>query len=355
MPLDARDLRLEIDYPNEKHGWIHCFLTFNGACHRFYASGSLPPFHNLLDFLRALTLNRLPAHFFWDEEGYGAYFEAWPLGDPQADHSDFHLRVIHEDRDVHTIGEGETRRVLFNTYNVLWVDDDLGREAVVDALLAPLRDFILYSQQPDNWEVSLQDLQVFEQLRARGAAPRCDTASPQELKAIITRWQDDEEQRGSQFLELRMWEMRVDGWNLDDTDVFWPLWFELLEHALTGRRYEMVFQSIFFLRIKKDLEPDDSSRPGEAEPDWSTRMVATPLELAGSPRRFRLQIYESDSRYRDLLCVDETLDVARFVQAFLEEFNRLLSKDYQPYPDEDGQVFDLRGLPVERLSALLAS
>ena len=122
----------------------------------------MPPFHDLLDFLRSIILQRLPAWFFWDEEGYGPFFEAWPLDEPDDDNCpDFHLRIIHTTHEYHWIGEGDDRRALINSYLVMLVDADLNREAVVDVFLEALRDFVLYSKQPDEWEISMADLLCF--------------------------------------------------------------------------------------------------------------------------------------------------------------------------------------------------
>ena len=305
-----------------------------------------------------LSLQRLPVCFYWDEEGFGVYFEAWPLGDPAGDSPDFHLRIIHEEHEYHWIGEGEDRQALLTTYNMLWVDADLNRETVVEVLLAPVRDFVLYSQQLDNWDISLPDLHAFDQLRARRIPPRSDITHIEPVDLIITRWQDEEEQRGSQYFELRLWDMRVMGWNLDDTDDFWPLWFELLEHALSGRSYEMMFIDIFSMRIIREFESHDTAHQAEVSPDYSARIVTNPLESNASEsgvktRRIRLQIFETDHRYPDFLRVDEIFDAGQLARAFIKEFEDLLAEGYQPYLDEEGQFFDLRQLPLEHLKETL--
>lgn len=350
--MDARDLRFNIDHWTEKHGWIHCYLTFDGLTHRIDASGAIPPFHDLLDFLRSITLGRLPAWFFWDEEGYGPYFEAWPLDNPSGgDCPDFHLRIIHETVDYDWIDEQEDRQPLINAYHVMWVDADLNREAVVDVFLVALRDFVLYSKQPEGWEISLPDLVAFEALRARRIPPRSDITYAGPVDLILSRWQDDDETRGSQSLELRMWDMLLMHWSLDDTDAFWPQWFALLEHALTGQPYEMAWINIGMLRLNQKLVDDGTITPDEVGPYWSTRMLASPLD---HPRHFRLQIFDTGYRYSDFLRVDEVVDGVQLADGFLKAFEDLLNAGYQPYPDEDGQLFDLRELPVERLKKILA-
>jgi hypothetical protein len=350
--MNNQTLRLFIDHAKEEAGWIPCYLTFNDLTHTLYASGTFPPFKNLLDFLRSLTLNRLPARLFWDEEGQGPHFEAWPLVDSQGcESTEFHLRILHESHDFHWTGEGEDMRAQVNSYQVLWVDADFNREMVVDAFLSAIRHFILYSQQPEDWEISLSDLLAFERLRARDSAPRSDITHAEPMEMIITRWQDDEDQSGAQLVELGMWDMRLIHWRLDDTDAFWPEWFDLLEHMLTGQTHEITFIDTLLVRIMREMEETDSKIPNEKGPDPYTRITATQLSYQ---RHFRLQIFENDDRYSNYLTVDEVIDAYQLAGMWLKEFEKLL-KGYRPYPDQDGQVFDLRTLPVERLMERLAT
>lgn len=352
MPMDARDLNLLIDYPDEAYGWIHCYLTFDAATHPFLASQVMPPFQNLLNFLRALTLQRLPAQFFWDEEGKGPYFEAWPLAgeSPASGCLDFHLRVIHVTNSFHPIGEGEEQRTLIDTYHTLCVDADLNREAVVDVFLAALRDFALYSPHPEEWGITLADLQAFERLRQRPIPARWQIDQAGTVDLLITRQQDDEDQTGGQSMQLSMWEMCYQFGYLDDSDAFWPHWIALLEHALDGKPYEFSILNMIVHRLNRDMVAQGIFSLEEVGPDYSTRLAAAPLD---HPRHFRLQIFETDHRYTDYLCFDEVIDRFQLVEVFLREFDALLRADYRPYPDEDGQTFDLRQLPTQRLRETL--
>ena len=79
---------------------------------------------------------------------------------------------------------------------------------------------------------------------------------------------------------------------------------------------------------------------------WGCTLHATAVD---HPQRFRLVITEADDEYRDFLQVDEVQDRRAFVGAFCAEFERMLEKEYQLLPDDDGRVFDLRSLPLERL------
>ncbi len=353
--MTPHKLRLEIDHLHEKHGWMDCYLTFDESSYHIDASGAMPPFQDLLDFLRAITLQRLPAWFFWDEEGRGPYFEAWPLANPpDSDCPDFLLRIIYAANDIHWTGEegDEGRKCLMNQYKVLWVDSAFNRETIVNVFLESMRDFVLYAKDPDHWRIHLSDLLVFENLRARNIPPRCDITRAEPLVLIISRNQDEENQYGSQHLELHMWDMMLGYWRLDDTDAFWPQWFDLLENALNQQPYEMTFIDMFIRRLQRDSVAHGWTIPDEVGPDRSTRILAVPLN---HPRHFRLQIFETDYQYTNFLKVDEVIDIFQLVSVFLKEFEGLLNQGYQPYPDEDGLLYDLRQLPVERLKKRISS
>jgi hypothetical protein len=351
--MNHQSLRFFIDHSNEEAGWISCYLTFDGQTHTLYASGAYPPFKYLIDFLRSLTLNRLPARLFWNEEGQGPHFEAWPLVDALGSESThFHLRILHDSHDLHWTGEDdEEMHAQVNSYQVLWVDADFDREGVVDAFLSAVRYFVLYSKQPEDWDISLSDLLAFEQLRARGAAPRSDITHAEPVDMIIKRWQNDEDKSGAQTVELRMWDMRLIRWRLDDTDAFWPEWFNLLEHILAGQTHEFTFINMLLVWIMREMAKTDTSLPAEEGPVPHTRMIATQLNYQ---HHFRLQIFVTDDSYTDYLIMDEVIDAYQLAGVFLKEFEKLL-EGYHPYPDRDGQVFDLRTLPVERLQERLSS
>jgi hypothetical protein len=138
---------------------------------------------------------------------------------------------------------------------------------------------------------------------------------------------------------------------LDDTDVFWPKWYDLLEHVLTGQSYEMTFMDSDILRSRRDMVAEGTMDPAEAGPIPYTNIIATTLN---HQRHFRLQIFETDDRYTDFLIVDEVIDAYQLAGVFLKEFEKLL-EGYHPYQDFDGQIFDLRTLPVERLQERLST
>jgi hypothetical protein len=341
--MEITDLHFEIDHSDEKHGGVPCYLTYDGLTHKIHASVNFPPFRGLLDFLRGIWLQRLPCQFFIEEEGFGPYFEAWPLGE---DSPDFHLRIVHETLDYHWIDEGEDRRALVDSYQVLWVDADLNRAQVVEIFLTALRDFVLYSKQPELWGISLADLAAFEALRKRSIPPRADIHTAEPVDLILTRHQEEEEFWAANYLELRMWDMSITTWHVDDPDPFWPRWFALLEHALLGQPYQMTFTNTRHLRLMRDLVTDGSVTPAEANRLWTITLRAVPLD---HPRHFRLQILETEGRYDDYLLFDEVLDPTQLARVFIKEFEDLLAEGYVLLPDEDGVYFDLRTLPRKRL------
>ena len=101
-------LALDIDYSHESAGWIKCYLTIDGVSHYLDASAVFPPFLPLLRFVKAVAGQRFPARFFWDEEGYGAEFDATAVED---DSELVHLKIRHYDHEE----------------DVIWLDADIER------------------------------------------------------------------------------------------------------------------------------------------------------------------------------------------------------------------------------------
>jgi hypothetical protein len=160
-------LYFQIDHSSENAGWICCYLTCDGMTHHIDASGAFPPFRDLLNFLRSIALNRLPAWFFWDQEGQGLYFDAWPAEKSKPGDEDiFHLRVINDVVNFKMTQEGDEFSSTIDSYQVMLVDANFKRQVVVDVFLEALRNFALYSQNPDEWDFCLADLTAFEQLCA---------------------------------------------------------------------------------------------------------------------------------------------------------------------------------------------
>jgi hypothetical protein len=327
----ARDFNLEIDYRHEDTGWLNCYLTFDGITHKLWASDVFPPFIQLIHWMRALTANRLPYRFYWNEEGHGANFEAWPLTD---DSPNFHLK-IHSDRDETT-----------------WVDAELDRKAVVDVLLAALRDYALYSGPPSRggWDFSLADIIGFEKFQQRVIPPRSDVDSAEPIRLTLRRANQFE--LACQWLDLEVWGIPVVTMVLPDTHPMWPRWFEWLESILLGHLpAEVHFLNLTIQDLHRDMAARGELSESLAAQPWGNTLCARAVD---QPGHFRLVITNADDEYRDLLLVDEVQDRRAFVSAFCAEFERMLTEEYQVLPGDDGAIFDLHSLPLERIKTLLA-
>ncbi len=326
----AWDLNLEIDHASEDAGWIDCYLTFDGICHKFDASDVFPPFIQLIHFIRAIAANRLPYDFYWDEEGHGAEFEAWPVAD---DSPNFRLKIFY-DKD-----------------KTIWADAVLERKAVVEVLLAALRDYALYSRPPSrgDWEFSLADVIAFDEFHQRTIPPRSNPAFAEPIKMNMLRFHPPNE---ICQLEIEVWGIPVKRLILPDSDPRWPELFDWLEKILRGQ-----FPAEKYLH---DLRTEMMYRRMIARGGVPDSILDKPLGnifravAVDHPRHFRLVVIPTDHKYPDYIEIDEVQDRFTFVGAFCTEFERMLTEEYQVVPDEYGTVFDLHNLPLERLKALLA-
>ena len=331
----ASDLNLEINYWNEGAGLIDCYITFDGVTHKLWASGVFSPFPGLVYMMRALTANRLPYRFFWDEEGHGAHFEALPIAD---DSPNFRFKIQYDVDDS------------------IWVDAELERKAMVDMLLAALRDFALYSRPPSrlslglSWEFSLADIIAFEEFRSRVIPPRSDIQSVEPIQLTLGRISDF--QVACQWLDMKIWGIPLVTMPLPDGHLIWHWWFEWLEKILLGQ----FPAEVYFLNLSvEELNRFFLDRGAEPEPALTLPCGYTLRATAvDHPQHFRLAIIAADSRYRDFVKVDEVQDRHAFVGAFCAEFERMLEEEYEVLPDKDGFVFDLHDLPLKRLKTLLA-
>jgi hypothetical protein len=344
-------LYFQIDHSSENAGWICCYLTCDGMTHHIDASGAFPPFRDLLNFLRSIALNRLPAWFFWDQEGQGLYFDAWPAEKSKPGDEDiFHLRVINDVVNFKMTQEGDEFSSTIDSYQVMLVDANFKRQVVVDVFLEALRNFALYSQNPDEWDFCLADLTAFEQLCARNVPSRQDITHAEPVDITISRCQDDEAHNGNQSFELYIFGMKIMLWVLEDTDLFWAEWLALLEHMLDGQPYQMDYVDARTTKIYYEMIEDRLDPSAQDNVEWRTRICAEPLNY---PRHFRLKIYETNANYRDFLKFDEVVDPIQLARAFMDTFDSMLNDGYRAYLDNNNQVFDLRLLPIDRLKRKL--
>jgi hypothetical protein len=327
----AGDLNLEIDYRHESAGWIDCYLTFDGICHKLWASDVFPPFIQLIHWMRALTANRLPYRFYWDEEGHGAKFKAWPVAE---DSPNFHITIYYDKDDT------------------TWVDAELERKAVVDVLLAALRDYALYGGPPSRggWDFSLADVIAFEEFQRRVIPPRSDHHSAEPIQLTLRRARQFE--LACQWLDMQVWGIPVVTMVLPDSHPMWPSWFEWLEKILLGQLpAEVDFLNLTIEDLNREMVARGEQPESVLDRPWGYTLRATAVD---HPGHFRLVITNADDEYRDYLQLDEVQDRRAFVSAFCAEFERMLKEEYQVLADDDGTVFDLHSLPIEPLKTLLA-
>jgi hypothetical protein len=334
MTYGAGDLKLEIEYQTEQHGWIHCYLTFAGERRHLYASNVFSPFPDLLDLMRAIATQRLPHYFLWDEEGRGARFEALPVSDNSPT---FRLRIAYE------YGEGD-----------VWVDAELDRQAVIDVFLAPLRSFVRHTsaEMQNDWKCSAADMERLYQLLRRGYPPRSRQFGIQHFEFQVEGFGPDRlpVSLPLQWVTIQVFDVPQAVFSLDDSDPFWPAWFSFLEAILEG---DLPADLQFYYRdyLLPGTEPDEDEQPEPDEDDYFEyhQLAASPVKDSAL---FHLMITKTNTIVQDQVLLDETFDRNWFVSAFCEEFERYLDEEYVFL---DGiSLFDLRTLPLERLKGMLS-
>jgi hypothetical protein len=90
--------------------------------------------------------------------------------------------------------------------------------------------------------------------------------------------------------------------------------------------------------------------PSQEEPYESrqqTRLVAEPLD---APENFRLKIITAWDDEPDFLLLEEVVNRRQFTEGFAYSLKKFLDEEYQLTPDNDGKIFDLRTLPLAKLS-----
>ncbi len=305
----------EIDHKHERAGWIDCYLGFGGRRYELAASDIDSPFPHLLELVTAIATQRLPFHFYWDEEGKGVEFDAMPLSD---DDPRFHLHIQHDRQDK------------------AWVDAVLERAVVVDVILAALRDFALNAGPPTRipWHLSLANVEKVEQMLANLPAVRSDItqAVPVKFKFTLTakllRW-------------ARCWRLRCCKCRflpcLLDSDPFWTDLFSFMEKVLKNdlpARVDYIDRNMIDL-LKEAAEEDGLSAGGvPCEPG----LVAW-AEAVSHVGHFRWKIFEDDCRKTNFLRVNEVLDRCQFARSFCMAFEDLLDQIDASGPDSAASAF----------------
>lgn len=316
--MQMTELSLEIDYANTRHGWITCWLTIDGTCHRLDASCNFPPFLELLYFVKAVAGNRLPAKYFLNEEGFGADFFASPVpgsGDI------LHLKIVHWDDGDET-----------------WLDAVLDKETVVHAFLTPLLDMARnFKEAESEWFFPPERATMVAEAIAWGIPPRSDIRY---LQKVYFNVQGDYKTRyvhGHIFIYVWLEEELTFNILLHDTDPFWPGLIEFMSRIASGK---------FPAECRHERFVDHSSLlSGDKGYRNVTRFEAEALEV---PENFRLKIYVDWYNDGEFLLLEEVVEREWFVGNFADSLRELLEGDYKVCPDEDGKTFDLGGVPDHR-------
>jgi hypothetical protein len=343
MPYGAGDLKLEIEYQTELHGWIHCYLTYDGTRRHLYASNVFPPFPDLLDLMRAISTQRLPHSFPWDEEGRGARFEALPVAE---DSPTFRLRIAYE------FGEGE-----------VWVDAELDRQAVIDVFAAALRNFVTHTstEMQNDWKCTSEDMNRFYHLLERNYPPRSRQFGIQhfdiQVEGIGNR--NLPFQLPFEWLTIEIFDIPKVVFSLDDNDIFWPYWFSLMEKIALGKlpaRFQFHYQDYVFPspETEESEQPTPAPPPDNDEVDDDDDFFEFHTITASSVKDanlFHLLVTKTNNQVTDEVLLDETFDRGWFVSQFCDEFERFLKHEYIFLVGIS--PFDLNTLPLERLKSLL--
>ena len=311
---------LEIEPFSSRDGWMDCWLVINDSRLHLSATSVFPPFHDLLKFARAIASNHLPSEFFWDEEGYGALFQAQriePEGSPL-----FHLKVKHR---------GETV-----------IDAAFDRMQTVHGLLESLRGVALDCPGAESeWEFPYFLIEDFERSLAQGFSTHQESSLPSIAHFVFSHFGG---YGGLQYPSFDIWvddRMAVSMF-MYDIPRFWQDWFTFLEEIGKAKLpAEAVLQ-----KIEEDL-PDDIDEMILIGWETSLRFLANPLP---DGKLFQFEAFWTGAGNESLRqMVSAVLGRRQFVMAFVQTFQDFLSMNYHAYLEESPQRFDLYSLPQDRL------
>ncbi len=311
-------LNIEIDYQNERAGWITCHLSIDGRQHSLQASYVFPPFIQLLRFVKAIAGQRLPANFFWDEEGRGAEFEAEAVADAN---ELVHLRIT-------SMGDEANP----------WIDAHVERTSVIDAFLPPILAFAKeFPKAEQDWATPRRLVDMLHQSIVQGIPSRSDTHAPQLVTCCVEADYETPYLEGDIFFRIGFEEEDIVSIIMFDTDPFWRRLVEFLGR-IASADLPAVCEHTRTVTLS-DITP-------EGRFQIVTRLVAEPLDVT---ENFRLKILISDYVRTDFLRLDEVVSRRQFVSGFCDSFLALLEDTYRIEPDLAGRTFDLRTLPLDKL------
>ena len=75
--------RIEVNLDQgDMHGWIHINLTVDGLTRTLWATAVVPPFDDIVEFLKDVLVGTFPAECVIEEERYASWFTALEHPDP---------------------------------------------------------------------------------------------------------------------------------------------------------------------------------------------------------------------------------------------------------------------------------
>lgn len=315
----ANTFSLEIDPLSTGSGWMHCWLVLDGQRHYLDATSVFPPFGGVLAFAQALAQNKLPHEFFWDEEGHGAKFQALPVA-PQS--PGFHLLINHDGEII--------------------VDAEFDRMQIARGLLESLRTVALDCPGAESeWEFPYFLIENFERDLAEGFNKTSNAASVGIAHFVFNHYSG---YGGADAPSFAIW---VDDrlalfMAMDDIAHHWHAWFALL--AKIGRG-DLPIEVIF----KREAEDN----PGLFSLFGMDVVFHFHAEASAELQHFQLKIIglhpklEPEATHTIL---DAVLDRRQFVSAFAQAFKQFLETDYLAFLNSGENKFDLRLLPLDRLT-----
>ncbi|MGE5776552.1 MAG: hypothetical protein ACM33V_10040 [Chloroflexota bacterium] len=312
---------LELDSLHAQNGWMSCHLVVNGQRHHLDATSVFPPFEDLLAFARAVAFNALPHEFFWEEEGHGAKFQALPL---TPDDPGFRLRIDHDGEIV--------------------VNAEFDRKQIALDLLEALRGMALDCPGAESeWEFPYFLIENFERDLVRGFASG-RSQDPQAICAAHFVFGHYGGYGGQTYPAFTIWvdERQVLYMAMDDIPRFWQMWFELLEKIGSE---DFPAEAVF--------HKDEEERPDLFTSLGMDAAFRFRAEALPDPRYFQLKIVTLISLTgEEQAALDAPFERRQFARSFVTAFSEFLRTGYAAFLESKENEFDLRTLPLDRLTAL---
>jgi len=315
----TRSFSLEIDPLSARNGWMNCWLVVDGQRQHLAATSVFPPFSDLLRFARALAFNQLPYEFYWDEEGYGANFQALPGA---SDCANFRLQVNHDG-------------------NVI-VDAEFDRQQIARGLLEVLRKVALDCPGAESeWEIPYFLIEDFEEDLARGHFTNPAETPDRRARFVFSHFGG---YGGMQHPAFKLWvgSSYLMFMDMEDNAGHWQAWFTLLENLRNG---DLPVEQVVTHYQNSEGE-DPIWLP------WYRTSTTYRLDTTTDENLFRLMIagtFPEPLPLRQSILIDLVLDRQQFVESFVQAFQEFLRTNYLAFLNSGECDFDLRSLPLDKL------